>query len=58
VISTHAETLELFDCRNRITDLATELGCELSDADHEAVSRFAQLLFERSRKQKGTHSAS
>lgn len=47
--SRHAETVELEGLRERIHDMATDLGVELTDNDHEAVSRFAQLLSERHR---------
>lgn len=48
--SGHAQTVELADCERRVSELAADLGVELTAHDHAAVSQFAQLLHERSRK--------
>ncbi len=50
--SRHAETVSLDECRAKVSALARDQGVELTTNDHEAVSRFAQYLFERSRKEK------
>lgn len=52
VTSKHAETVSLDECRAKISHLAAEQGVELTAHDHEQVSRFAQFLFEKSRKEK------
>jgi hypothetical protein len=38
----------LADGEQHISDLATELGVDLSEHDHAALSQLAQLLLERS----------
>lgn len=52
--SKHAETIELMECREKVSTLAHDCGVELTAHDHETVARFAQFLFERSRKLKKT----
>lgn len=52
--SGHADTIELAECEQRISEMASALGALLTEHDRAAVSQFAQLLFERSRKAKET----
>lgn len=46
----HAQTVELADAERLVKGMALAQGIELTEHDEEAVSRFAQLLFERARK--------
>ena len=48
--SQHAQTVELADAERLVKEMAHAQGVELTEHDEEAVSRFAQLLFERARK--------
>lgn len=47
--SQHAQTVELADAERLVKATAHAQGVELTAGDEEAVSRFAQLLFERAR---------
>lgn len=50
--SKHAETISLEECQSKVDAMAAELGVELTAHDRDVVSRFAQFLFEKSRKEK------
>lgn len=48
----HAETVELVEVERDISALAREHDVDLCADDHRELSRFAQFLYERSRKEK------
>jgi len=48
--SRHAQTVEYADAERLVREMAHAQGVELTENDEEAVTRFAQLLFERARK--------
>ncbi len=54
--SAHADTIDRAQCDQIVETVFAEQGAELTDSDRAELARFAQLLFERSRKTKAVPS--
>ena len=52
--SKHADTVSFAEAETKINELARDLDVELTENDRRELTRFAQLLFEKSRKAKTT----
>jgi len=50
--SQHAQTIELAQCEQAINALIAEFDVEVSEHDQAQLVRFAQLLYDRSRRKK------